>query len=108
MAAFIEVLPGIGYSVRLMTGNTAFGAVRSMENPIAGVFMRLIALTVATGLDWNDDDENNEIYDDIARLILPVIVSMAIQYIIAKKDMYEEGKLPLSIFDIPSGFKGIR
>ena len=108
LAAFIEVLPGIGYSVRLMTGNTAFGAVRSMENPIAGVFMRLIALTVATGLDWNDDDENNEIYDDIARLVLPVIVSMAVQYIIAKKDMYEEGKLPLSIFDIPSGFKGIR
>jgi len=108
LAAFIEVLPGIGYSVRLMTGNTAFGAVRSMENPIAGVFMRLIALTVATGADWNDDDENNEIYDDIARLILPVIVSMAIQYIIAKKDMYEEGRLPLSVFDIPPGLKGIR
>ena len=108
IAAFIEVLPGIGYSVRLMTGNTAFGAVRSMENPIAGVFMRLVALTVATAADWNDDDENNEIYDDIARLILPVIVSMAIQYIIAKKDMYEEGKLPLSVFDIPPGLKGLR
>ncbi len=95
LASFTELLPGFGYGIRMVLGNTSFGAIRSMENPIAAIFFRLVALNVALGVDWDDDDHNVDMLDDIARLILPVFISLAIQSLLELKRAEERDELPL-------------
>jgi len=102
-AAFTEMLPGIGYSIRMMSGSASFGAIRSMENPIAAVFFRLIALNIVLGMDWDDDDHNIDMLDDITRLILPVYISIIINVILELQKAEERGELPLIGFPSPRG-----
>jgi len=102
-ASFTEMYGAVGYSIRMMSGNASFGAIRSMENPIAAVFFRLIALNIVLGMDWDDDDHNIDMLDDIARLILPVYISIIINVILELQKAEERGELPLIGFPGPRG-----
>jgi hypothetical protein len=66
-----------------------------MENPIAAVFFRLFALSIVLGMDWDDDDHNIDLLDDVARLILPVYISIIINVILELQKAEERGELPL-------------
>jgi len=92
-ATITEVHPLLSHLARMAMGRSQFGMIRSMENPVAGIFMRLIAVSMVSQMDWDDDDTDKQIYDNIARLILPVIVSVAINWIISTKELEEEEKL---------------
>ena len=92
-ASMTEILPGLSHAVRLSIGTSQSGMLRSMENPVAGVLMRLIGVAIVSQMDWDDDDEDKTIYDNIARLVLPVIVSVAINWMISNAEAAEEEKL---------------
>ncbi len=93
-APLLEVIPGWGYSMRLLLGTTAMGTIRGAENPIAAVFARLILLSILLQGDYDDDDDRSWAYDDILRLIIPVLASVIWQAINNYMEMEEEGDWP--------------
>jgi hypothetical protein len=54
-------------------------------------------------MDWDDDDHNIDLLDDVARLILPVYISIIINVILELQKAEERGELPLIGFPSPRG-----
>ena len=103
MAGMTEVLPVISYIARMAAGRQGFGMMRSMENPIFGLLIRWLIISTFMANDWDDEDEDKrerEFFDDIARVIFPVFISIWWQLIRERKEMIEDDDIP-ALFEMP-------
>jgi hypothetical protein len=104
VAGMTEVGSIIGYIARMATGRQGFGMMRSAENPIFGILIRWLIISMYMANDWDDEDEDKrtrEFFDDIARVIFPVFISIWWQLVRERKEMVDEDRIP-DLFSMPN------
>jgi len=78
--------------------------MRSAENPIFGILIRWLIISMYMANDWDDEDEDKrtrEFFDDIARVIFPVFISIWWQLVRERKEMVDEDRIP-DLFSMPN------
>ena len=85
LASLTEFIPAMSYPFRLTLGFGGMGMVRSAEQPLIGMVMRVIMLAAVMSADGGDDDELNDLF----RLILPPAVSWMLMFLLNLDDVFE-------------------
>jgi hypothetical protein len=68
-----------------------------MENPIFGLLIRWLMLSMFMAMDWDDDDEDErteQFFDDLTRVLIPVWIALWWQGFKEQKEMIEEDEIP--------------
>ena len=97
IGAFTEIGGLVAGIARIATGRSGFGMMRSMENPIFGLLIRWLMLSMFMAMDWDDDDEDErteQFFDDLTRVLIPVWIALWWQGFKEQKEMIEEDEIP--------------
>ena len=85
LASLTEFVPAISYPFRMTLGFGGMGMVRSAEQPLIGMVMRVLILAATLSADGGEDEELNDLF----RLVLPPIVSWMLMFMLNLDDVFE-------------------
>jgi hypothetical protein len=97
IGAFTEIGGLVAGIARIAAGRSGFGMMRSMENPIFGLLIRWLMISMFMAMDWDDDDEDEkteQFFDDITRVLVPVWIALWWQSFKEQKEMIDEDEIP--------------
>jgi hypothetical protein len=103
IGAYTQIGGMVAYVGRMAAGRQGFGLMRSAENPIFGILIRWFIISMYMANDWDDEDEDKrtrEFFDDIARVIFPVFISLWWQWVRERKEMIDDDDIP-ALFEAP-------
>ena len=85
MAALVEAAPAIMYPARLAIGYGGVGMMRSAEQPMIGMAVRVVILAATLSADGGDDED----FNDLFKLFLPPVISWFIMFLLNLDDVFE-------------------